>query len=167
MKATLYLADALGMPGVMVWDLPWIDDDRGWVQLLGAPEMGGPLVIGEVYASNVYRDYVKAWHLHKRMTLRYVCVSGAVDLGLYDSRFARADGTGFKSGKIRLRSQGEWYRAVTIPPGIWNGFRLPVTLTDDHATIVNCPDLVHDPSEIIRVPPNTFPFDWGPYKGGG
>ena len=41
---------------------------------------------GEIYFSTIYKDVIKAWHLHKEATLNYACVSGEVKLVLYDDR---------------------------------------------------------------------------------
>jgi dTDP-4-dehydrorhamnose 3,5-epimerase len=41
---------------------------------------------GEIYFSCVYPGVVKAWHIHKEMTLNNYCVVGMIKLVLYDSR---------------------------------------------------------------------------------
>ena len=41
---------------------------------------------GEIYFSQVFPNKIKAWHLHKKMTLSYVAVFGKIKLVLYDDR---------------------------------------------------------------------------------
>ena len=41
---------------------------------------------GEIYFSYVYPKIIKAWHIHKKMTLNYVAAFGKIKLVLYDDR---------------------------------------------------------------------------------
>jgi dTDP-4-dehydrorhamnose 3,5-epimerase len=51
------------------------------------------------------------------------------------------------------------YALVTIPPGIWNGFKGEGT---GAAMVANCATIPHDPDEIDRMDPFTdeVPYDW-------
>ena len=42
--------------------------------------------LGEIYFSYVYPKKIKAWHIHKKMTLNYVAAFGKIKLVLYDDR---------------------------------------------------------------------------------
>ena len=41
---------------------------------------------GENYFSTIYPGVIKAWHMHKVMTLNYAAVSGTIKLVLYYAR---------------------------------------------------------------------------------
>ena len=41
---------------------------------------------GEIYFSFTNPQSIKAWHMHKEMTLNYVCIEGKVKSVLYDDR---------------------------------------------------------------------------------
>ena len=41
---------------------------------------------GEIYFSYVFGNQVKAWHIHKKMTLNYVAAFGKIKLVLFDNR---------------------------------------------------------------------------------
>jgi len=72
--------------GVVVVDRAQIVDDRGKIaHMLRADD---PIFerFGEVYFSWVNPAKVKAWHLHKVMTLNYTCPHGEVRLVLFDDR---------------------------------------------------------------------------------
>ena len=73
---------------------------------------------GEIYFSYVFPSKIKAWHLHKKMTLNYVAAFGKIKLVLYDDR------KGSKSfGKIEeIILSNDNHLLITIPPLIWNGF---------------------------------------------
>jgi hypothetical protein len=61
---------------------------------------------------------------------------------------------------FRLPNSGEHnYALVTIPPGIWNGFKGEGT---GAAMVANCATIPHDPDEIDRMDPFTdeVPYDW-------
>lgn len=149
-----------------------IADDRGEVrQFMRHHDFGYKLFdatvvtnFAEVYFSLVYPDVVKAWHVHKQMCLNYVCVIGKVLVALYDPR-ENSPTYGVVNTHI-LTDHGEGYVRLTIPPGVWNGFRAPVGWAEP-VMIANCADKVHDPREIVRHPPDAIPFDWGAYRTGG
>jgi len=130
-------------------------DDRGKVMHMMRND--DPLFreFGEIYFSTVYPNKVKAWHIHKKMTLNYVVVSGNIKLVLYDDR--KKSKTFGKVQEIFLSNEN--YCIVTVPPFIWNGFK---STDDKSAIIANCSDIPHDPEEIIRKPFNDayFPYSW-------
>jgi len=110
---------------------------------------------GEIYFSMVYPGVVKGWHLHRRMTLNYAVVVGTVKLALYDQRSDSAT-----RGAIMELFVGEGnYALITIPPGIWNGFKGVGTVP---AIVANCATEPHDPTEIERLDPfdNAIPYRW-------
>jgi dTDP-4-dehydrorhamnose 3,5-epimerase len=153
------------LPGVRLIRLPEARDERGSVTKLWQEAIGCP-ILGEVYLSSVNPGAVKGWHLHKRMTLRYICVQGAVLVGLHDMR-----GYESKSVPFVILSDGtapwEAHRyALIVPPGVANGFRA-VHQTIGGATILNLANMPHDPDEIKRIPLSDIDFDWGPHEVSG
>ncbi|MDB4950372.1 MAG: dTDP-4-dehydrorhamnose 3,5-epimerase-like enzyme [Gemmatimonadetes bacterium] len=141
--------------GVSVRPLRQIADERGAVlHMMRAddPHFGA---FGEIYFSLVYPGIIKAWHIHDRMTLNYACPVGAVKLALYDERAASPT-----HGNLMEIVTGERsYQLVTVPPGVWNGFKGVGTVP---ALVANCASIPHDPAEIHRVDPleNHIPYDW-------
>jgi dTDP-4-dehydrorhamnose 3,5-epimerase len=141
--------------GVRVIPLRQIPDERGKIlHMLRAtdPHFEG---FGEIYFSVVYPGAIKGWHLHDRMTLNYAVVSGAIKLVLYDDRPDSPT-----RGEIQELFPGEaQYVLVTIPPGVWNGFKGLGTVP---AIVANCATHPHDSEEIHRRDPmnSTIPYDW-------
>jgi dTDP-4-dehydrorhamnose 3,5-epimerase len=121
---------------------------------------------GEIYFSTIRAEVVKAWHIHKKMTLNYACVFGQIIVGLID---LRAESLTFNQQEIYLMDAVQDYHLLTIPPQVWNGFRIPINSEFDQAILANCATLPHDPDEIERVHPNDFPvpFDWGSFEVAG
>lgn len=142
------------LPGVLRVQLERLTDARGYVSKLWQ-EPGFDLK--EVYLTAVNPGVVKGWHRHKQMTLRLVCVSGAVMVGL---------GNGEKTARVFL-SDGKppfsyCYGGLIVSPGIWAGFRA-VEGSGQIAVVLNLASHVHEDGEIERENiSNLYPeFDWG------
>jgi dTDP-4-dehydrorhamnose 3,5-epimerase len=102
---------------------------------------------GEAYFSIIDVDAIKAWKRHLRMTLNFV-----VPLGLV--RFAFMD----ELGTVREEVVGEdRYVRLTIPPGIWFGFK---GLFSPYSMLMNVADIPHDPTEIERKGLDEIQVDW-------
>ncbi len=141
--------------GVEVHPLKQILDERGKIMHMLRSDAPHFKKFGEIYFSCVNPGAIKAWHIHKVMTLNYTCVGGSVKFVLFDSR----EGSPTK-GKVQEIFLGESnYVLVTVPPLVWNGFK---GIGDKTSTIANCATHVHDASEISRLDPfsKEIPYDW-------
>ena len=133
--------------GVNIIEKKQITDDRGKIKHMLRNDDKNFTKFGEIYFSSVNPNKIKAWHLHKSMTLNYVVVSGSIKLVLFDDRKdSRTKGT---LDEIILSDEN--YFLVSIPPLIWNGF---CSANKDSAILANCSDIPHDKEEIIRIPFN-------------
>lgn len=141
--------------GVLVHPLRQIPDERGSVKHMLREDDPHFEKFGEIYFSVVYPGAIKAWHLHRRMTLNYTVVSGMIKLVLYDDRPDSPT-----KGELQELFVGDAnYVLVCIPPGVWNGFK---GIGKIPATVANCATLPHDPEEIVRKDPfsKDIPYDW-------
>ena len=129
---------------VFISKLKVISDERGKVMHMMRNDSKVFKKFGEIYFSTIYKDVIKAWHLHKEGTLNYACVSGRVKLVLYDDR-VDSDSRGIYE-EIFLTPEN--YFLVTIPPNIWNGFK---GLAKGESIIANCLDLPHNEKEMVRL----------------
>jgi dTDP-4-dehydrorhamnose 3,5-epimerase len=143
------------IPGVQVQPLRQIADERGKIMHMLRCDAPHFARFGEIYFSCVWPGAIKAWHLHKAMTLNYAVPVGHIKFVLHD---ARPDSPA--RGKTVEYFLGESnYCLVTVPPGVWNGFK---GLGDKMALVANCATLPHDPGEIVRCEPlnGPIPYDW-------
>lgn len=110
---------------------------------------------GEIYFSIVYPKKKKAWHIHTKMTLNYVCVYGKIKLVLYDDR--KKSKTQGMLQEILLSNKN--HLLISIPPKVWNGF---CSADNDLAILANCSDIPHDKKEIKRINFNDplVPYNW-------
>lgn len=107
----------------------------------------GYVNFGEAYFSFIEHGAVKAWKRHLRMTLNLVVPVGAARFVFIDNK-----------NNIREELIGEdRYFRLTVPPGIWFGFKglaLPASL------LLNVADIPHDPTEVERKSRDAFMINW-------
>jgi len=141
--------------GVEVRPLQQIPDERGKVMHMLRRDDPWFREFGEIYFSVVYPGVVKGWHLHRRMTLNYAVIDGMIKLVLYDDR----EGSPTRGESQEIFTGEEFYALVTIPPGIWNGFK---GIGTKMAIVANCATEPHSVDEIMRRDPHDpgFPYSW-------
>ncbi len=141
--------------GVLVVPLRRIVDERGMVMHMLKRTDPHFREFGEIYFSVVRPGVVKGWHRHHRMTINYAVPVGMIKLVLYDDRPDSAT-----SGTVQELFIGEHdYQLVSVPPGVWNGFK---GIAEQPSIVANCATIPHDPEEIERRPPDdpSIPYAW-------
>lgn len=102
---------------------------------------------GEAYFSIIEAGAIKAWKRHLRMTLNFVVPVGTVHFVFMD-----------EYGEIREEVVGvERYVRLTVPPGIWFGFKGMIA---PYSLLMNVADIPHDPTEIERKGLGEIKFNW-------
>lgn len=103
---------------------------------------------GEAYFSMVDNGAIKAWKLHRRMTLNLVVPVGVVKFVFYaeHSRVPREEVIG----------EGNYVR-LTVPPGLWFGFQGRMA---PYSLILNIVDIAHEPDEVERKSLSAFDYKW-------
>ena len=141
--------------GVSVTPLRRIPDERGCIMHMLRADAPHFTMFGEIYFSTVNPGAIKAWHIHKRMTLNYAVVTGTIKLALYDDRQESAT----RGELMELFIGDQNYCLVTVPPLVWNGFKGCGVAP---AIVANCATHPHHPDEILREDPFTprIPYDW-------
>jgi dTDP-4-dehydrorhamnose 3,5-epimerase len=129
---------------VILTPLRRIDDERGAVFRMLRADDAVFRRFGEVYFTAVNRGAVKGWRRHLRATMNCAVPVGRVLIALYDDR---RDSPTF-GAVAELVTGPDDYFLVTVPPGIWSGFK---GLADGPSLVANCADLIHDPAEVERV----------------
>lgn len=141
--------------GMRVTPLRRIPDERGAVFHMLRADSEGFERFGEIYFSMVYPGAIKAWHLHREMTLNYAVPVGMIKLVCYDDR----EGSQTHGNLVELHTGELDYALVTIPPLVWNGFKGEGA---SPALVANCATVAHAPDEIVRRDPacSDIPYDW-------
>lgn len=141
--------------GVVITPLKQIPDERGKVMHMLRSDAKHFNGFGEIYFSCIYPGAIKAWHIHKQMTLNYAVPHGHIKFVLFDERSDSAT-----KGEIQEIYMGpDNYCLVTVPPLIWNGFK---GLGNETSIVANCATLPHDSTEIERLDPlnSRIPYSW-------
>jgi dTDP-4-dehydrorhamnose 3,5-epimerase len=148
------------LDGVIITPKRKIFDDRGGIYHMLRSDEGVFQAFGEIYFSEIYPGVVKAWHLHRSMTLNYYLLRGAIRLALFDDR----EGSRTRGSAQEIVLRPEDPKLVTIPPGIWNGFKC---LGSESALVANCATEPHSKEEISYAPFDDprFGYDWGGRNG--
>jgi len=103
---------------------------------------------GEAYFSCIDYNSIKAWKMHKNMTLNLIVPIGNVKFVFLDSN----------KDLIQIIEIGEKnYMRITVPPKIWFGFK---GMSKNTNLVLNIADLEHDPNEVERANLETFNFKW-------
>ncbi|MGI8663302.1 MAG: dTDP-4-dehydrorhamnose 3,5-epimerase [Acidimicrobiales bacterium] len=149
------MSETSAIDGLYVTPLRRIPDERGAVFHMLREDGERFEHFGEIYFSMVYPGAIKAWHLHKEMTLNYAVPIGMVKLVCYDGR----DGSKTQGNLVEIHTGELNYALVTIPPRVWNGFKGEGV---SPALVANCSSVAHRPDEIERIDPftDTISYDW-------
>ena len=141
--------------GVKIIPLRQIVDERGKVMHMLKATDPHFQQFGEIYFSCALPGTVKAWHLHKSMTLNNAVISGRAKLVLYDGR----DGSPTKGQVQEIYFGEDHYCLVQVPPGITNGYK---AYSNKLVILAKCATQPHDPSEIVHIDSHTpeIPYDW-------
>ena len=141
--------------GVKIIDLKKITDERGMIFHMLKNTDKHFQKFGEIYFSCGYPGVVKAWHIHKEMTLNYAVRSGQIKFVLFDDRKKSPT----KGILQEIFISPENYHLVTVPPLIWNGFK---SVGNTTAIVANCSTHPHSDSEISRLPFDDpkIPYKW-------
>ena len=103
---------------------------------------------GEAYFSCIDAGAVKAWKRHTRMTMNLVVPVGRV---LFVFNVDDEDG-------FRIEEIGEdRYARLTVPPGIWFGFK---GLASPQSLLMNLANIPHTPAEVNRCPVTDIKYGW-------
>jgi len=95
---------------------------------------------GEVYFSFVKKNSIKAWKIHKEMTLNIIVPVGSIQFNFID---LRENSKNFKE-RFELLLSEEHYSRVTIPPKICFGFK---GIGDGINMLANVANIPHDDNE--------------------
>jgi dTDP-4-dehydrorhamnose 3,5-epimerase len=141
--------------GVGIFPLRQIADERGKIMHMLKSTDPHFLAFGEIYFSCAWPGTIKAWHIHRSMTVNNAVISGRAKLVLFDMRPDSPT-----RGELQELFIGEDnYCLVQIPPGIANGYK---AYGDKLVVLANCATEPHVADEMDRLDPFTseIAYDW-------
>jgi dTDP-4-dehydrorhamnose 3,5-epimerase len=148
--------------GVILKQLKVIPDERGWLMEILRCDEPQFTQFGQVYFTTAYPNVVKAWHYHRKQTDNFTCIHGMMKVALYDAR----NGSKTHKSLMELFIGDRNPVLVTVPPGVYHGFKAIGTETAYFLSIPTLPYHYAEPDEY-RLPPDTpeIPYDWGLVPG--
>jgi dTDP-4-dehydrorhamnose 3,5-epimerase len=103
---------------------------------------------GEAYFSWVMPGSIKGWKRHNEMTMNIVVPLGNVRFVFFTD--SKKEFQVEEIGEIR-------YVRLTIPPGIWFGFK---GISSTPSIVMNIASIEHDPLEVDRLNLQDLEFNW-------
>lgn len=139
---------AVGLQDILITPLNRIPTPGGDVMHALKASADGYSGFGEVYFTWIEPGSIKAWKKHNQMVMNLVVPYGIVQLVFYDD----AEGT-FRSETIGDTN----YVRVTVPAGIWFGFKGIGTAA---SLMLNIASIEHDPAEVDRLTLTNIKYNW-------
>jgi dTDP-4-dehydrorhamnose 3,5-epimerase len=136
----------LSVLDIKVTELLKIEVDGGNVFRCLKNSDGGYKDFGEAYFSFVKKNFIKAWKIHKKMTLNLIVPSGSVKFVFFDG----------KKNFREIISGRDDYKRITVPPKIWFGFQG----LEEENLILNIANIRHDNNEVERKDINLIDYTW-------
>lgn len=103
---------------------------------------------GEAYFSFIKFNAIKAWKLHKEMTLNLIVPVGEVRFVFFSEQDAS-----FLEVEIGKKN----YQRITVQPEIWFGFK---GIHESTSIIINIANIEHNPDEGLKKSINEFNYEW-------
>lgn len=139
--------------GVILTPLKNIDVEGGNVLHAMKQSDSGYEGFGEAYFSNIEFNAIKAWKLHKKMTLNLIVPIGNIKFVIYDSR----DNSSTLKQYQEVILSKENYLRLTIPPMVWVGFQ---GISKTISTLLNIANIEHSKEEVLRLGQDEIKYDW-------
>lgn len=112
---------------------------------------------GEAYFSCIEYGAIKAWKMHKKMTLNLIVPKGLVRFIIFDNR---KKSLSYKKFDEVIMSRKKPTR-LTIPPLLWFGFQ---GIDQSTSLVLNIANIEHDPSEVERKNIDDIKYNWEAIK---
>ena len=135
------------MDGVILTPLKQINNPKGDIFHAMKKSDDGFDGFGEAYFSTVYKDDIKGWKKHSKMTLNLVVPVGKIDFVVYNE-----DSKEFFSVQL---SQDN-YQRLTVQPNLWMAFRG----LEENSMLLNLASIEHDPSESENIELESILYEW-------
>ena len=103
---------------------------------------------GEAYFSFIKKDKIKAWKLHKRITMNI-----SVPLGEVLFVFYSKENNNYEEFILGENNYGR----LIVPPNKWFGFK---GIHNEKSLIINITNEIHDPQEIKRLKLEDLDYKW-------
>jgi dTDP-4-dehydrorhamnose 3,5-epimerase len=138
--------------GVIITPLKRIKNPKGDIYHAMKASADGYAGFGEAYFSTVYKDDIKGWKKHTRMSINLVVPIGAMRFVIYDDR----EGSTTKGQYFDVTLSADNYARLTVTPGLWMAFQ---GVGEGVNMLLNMASIEHNSDEAINCDLSEFKFD--------
>ena len=138
--------------GLIITDLQKFSNENGFVYHGMRKTDLGYDGFEEIYFSYIKPGSLKAWKMHKKMTLNLVVPVGDVRFN-----FIEVDNKSNINERYEITIGTSNYSRITVPPGIVFGFK---GMSDSINIVTNISNLIHDDNECENFDKKDFEFKW-------
>lgn len=136
--------------GLIITDLQKFSNENGFVYHGMRKTDFGYDGFEEIYFSYIKPGSLKAWKMHKKMTLNLVVPVGDVRFN-----FIEVDNKSNINERHEITIGTSNYSRITVPPGIVFGFK---GMSDSINIVTNISNLIHDDNECENFDKKDFEF---------
>lgn len=135
------------MDGVILTSLKQIHHLKGDIFHVMKKSDEGFFGFGEAYFSTIYKNDIKGWKKHTKMTLNLVVPMGEIEFVIYNENL-----NDFFTIKLSQNN----YQRLTVAPNLWMAFRG----VSEHSMLLNLASIEHDPSESVNKELEEIAYEW-------
>jgi dTDP-4-dehydrorhamnose 3,5-epimerase len=139
--------------GIIVNKEKIISHEKGDIHHIIKKNNNGFYGFGEVYFSKIKFQDIKAWKKHYDMICNFVVIHGEIKIVVYDNRENSETKLVFNEF---ILSKENYYR-ITIPNGLWYGFK---GVSEDENILLNFSNILHNADEQINKEINFLNYKW-------
>ena len=139
--------------GIIVSKEKIITHEKGDIHHIMKKSHNGFYGFGEVYISKIKYHDIKAWKKHNEMICNFVVIHGQIKIVVYDNRNNSKTKTVFNEFVLSKEN----YCRITIPNGLWYGFK---GLSKDENILLNFSNIIHNSDEQINKEINLLNYKW-------
>jgi len=139
--------------GVLLTPLKQIVNPKGDIYHGMKKSDNGFESFGEAYFSTIIKDEIKGWKKHTKMVLNLVVPIGCIEFVIFDDR----EDSPTKGEFFKVQLSQENYQRLTIPAGVWMGFR---GIDENLNMLLNLASIEHDPKEAITKELDNINYVW-------
>ena len=136
------------MDGVILTPLKQIYNPKGDIFHAMKKSDVGYEGFGEAYFSTIYKDDIKGWKKHGKMTLNLIVIVGVIEFIVFDEKSNE-----FYSEILSQKN----YQRLTIKPSLWVAFR---GVGKETNILLNLASIEHDPTESINIELDKIDYNW-------
>ena len=144
--------DKIGIKGISLSPLKIFNNEQGAIYHAIKKSDSDFSMFGEAYFSSIKKNVIKGWNKHNKMTINLIVCAGKVEFVIFDDREDSPSKGEYFNCTLSISN----YNRLKIEQGLWVAFKGH----SDCNLILNIANYEHDPSELEKLPIESFYYNW-------